>query len=464
MLYVRFEEVTLVDPFNKQALFNLASIMHMIDLPTLAVGYVTRLLVIDPEDSTAHSFLWALNRTGQCVQSTLNAYTHLSALGDIRAITKLAVITGSGSQASKGDPTYAEQIYDEMAGKFESKLVDHLGYKGPWLMLDQLEKLLSRAKVGGEEVEHGADVRNLVDIQCDSTTATSSTPLECDMLCLREKGTWRILDIGCGSGLVGKVFADYAGARLAAAGDGTEVIRPGILLSEVCITPGPMVVGIDVSVRMTEITEATGHYDCAHHADVTLALALLDCTSSSALIGMDMVVAADTFIYVGALGEVFSYVRKVLRNHASAPSVSVKTGSDGDSYSGGLFMFTTEDLDSSPMLVSTKKPSDTPNSTATSTNASACSSGFTASHDVSNDVDKVSDSVSVVKVAHEIPGAVPGWGARLLTSARFAHSDSYIRQLCVMHGFRVLCREKIVLRTEETVPLPGNIYILQKID
>jgi hypothetical protein len=58
-------------------------------------------------------------------------------------------------------------------------------------------------------------------------------------------------------------------------------------------------------------------------------------------------------------------------------------------------------------------------------------------------------------------GAVPGWGAQLLKSARFAHSDEYINILASHHGFAVVATKITILRTEETVPLQGRFYLLQ---
>jgi predicted TPR repeat methyltransferase len=509
----RFENALFLQPDNKQALFNLASIMHMVALPTLAVGYILRLLLIDPEDNVAHSFLWALNRTGECNGCTLKAYEQLAARGDLRAITKLAALTGTGTHAARGDPAYAEQIYDDMADKFEGKLVNHLGYRGPWQLLEQLDALYS------------APTPTMGDTGSSSRGSHVSESVA--TLRLRKKGEWRILDVGCGSGLVGKVFADYvrngrcqnskaqpaegggedtpeessdgpgATADMAKTVTANDTITPPtahtpavsiVPFAEVSRTPGPLMVGIDVSQRMTEITAATGHYDCAHHSDLTAALRQLDCTDAgaanttvdvsaayaikaadgnivgtgatatcetvgysghgvetthahgsinSAKIGLDMVVAADTFIYVGALGEVFQLVRNALRGAEDTLS-----GNHTEMGGGGLFMFTTEDLEHSPMRVQPLGKPD--HSSIKSRGDTAAAAGETQLNGA------------------EIPGAVPGWGAQLLTSARFAHSDRYIRALCEKHGFRVLCHERIVLRTEETVPLPGNIYILQK--
>ena len=64
---------------------------------------------------------------------------------------------------------------------------------------------------------------------------------------------------------------------------------------------------------------------------------------------------------------------------------------------------------------------------------------------------------------YEIDGAVPGWGGQLLKSARFAHSNSYIQMLADIHGFQILKMKIVVLRTEETIPLYGRLYVLQTV-
>jgi hypothetical protein len=55
-----FLNVLRIDPRHKSALFNLGSLFHVIECPSLAVGYVETLLTITSDDHTAHSFLWAL--------------------------------------------------------------------------------------------------------------------------------------------------------------------------------------------------------------------------------------------------------------------------------------------------------------------------------------------------------------------------------------------------------------------
>lgn len=383
-MMLRFHLLLAKEPHHLKGLFNMASILHMSGFPMLSIPYIETLLTLTPDDITAHSFLWALTSDPLCVDMCKSAYRRLAASGDLRAITKLATLTGEGAAALRGNPSYARQIYDDMAEKFEGKLVDCLGYKGPWLMLELLEQL----SVSGDSSENRV-VRPAV------------------------KGDWRILDVGCGSGLCGRVFAEYVNNQLKACDDDSSDKRQKPLsLDEALTQSGPTMIGIDISQRMVDIALEKGGYDYGEAGDLSDVLQRIIQLSSGSSTLLDMVIAADTFIYVGALGDVFASVHKVLRPN-------------------GLMMFSTEDLDSSPMRV------DHGNSVAAT-------------------IDDKSEN------GNEIAGAIPGWGCQLLKSARFAHSHRYIEALCERHCFRLIAHKSIVLRTEETIPLNGNLYIVQK--
>ena len=104
-------------------------------------------------------------------------------------------------------------------------------------------------------------------------------------------GRWRsVLDLGCGTGLCGPLVQPLA--------DRTD--------------------GVDVSARMLEQARATGAYTDLVHADLGPWLAQAQRQD-------DLVLAADVFIYVGALEPVFAGVARVL-----AP--------------GGVFAFSVEEL------------------------------------------------------------------------------------------------------------------------
>lgn len=97
-----------------------------------------------------------------------------------------------------------------------------------------------------------------------------------------------VLDLGCGTGLSGAAFRDLA-SRLD---------------------------GIDLSPAMIAEARARGIYDALHVADIETALAAITAT-------YDLLLAADTLVYLGDLTRVFDRAWEVLK-------------------SGGSFLFTTE--------------------------------------------------------------------------------------------------------------------------
>ena len=68
-----------------------------------------------------------------------------------------------------------------------------------------------------------------------------------------------------------------------------------------------------------------------------------------------------------------------------------------------------------------------------------------------------------VVVEDEVVRAVPGWGAQLLTSTRFAHSAAYIDLLGLLHGLRTISCRSAVLRSEGSSPVYGIMYVLQRV-
>lgn len=82
-----------------------------------------------------------------------------------------------------------------------------------------------------------------------------------------------MLDLGCGSGLAGAAFAD--------------------------MTKGGRLDGIDLSPRMIDAARARGIYDELHVADIETAL-------DGEGMSYDVVLAADTLVYIGDLAGVFS--------------------------------------------------------------------------------------------------------------------------------------------------------------
>lgn len=158
-------------------------------------------------------------------------------------------------------------------------------------------------------------------------------------------GGWRVVDLGCGTGLAGIAFRGYA----------------------------RMLIGSDLSPRMIARARERKIYDALHVEDLLVTLARER--------DIDLVVAADVFIYVGALEATFAACATALRPR-------------------GLLAFSVEGSESDDVV--------------------------------------------------------------LASTLRYAHSDAYVRRLAQEHGFRVVVAQSATLRVEDTRPVFGSLYLLQR--
>jgi len=152
----------------------------------------------------------------------------------------------SGGHVDAAPADYVTELFDGYAASFEAHLVNALNYKVP-------ERLAELVAVDGHAPQRA----------------------------------WRVIDLGCGSGLGGVAFRGFA----------------------------RHLVGSDLSPRMVEVARARGVYDELHVDDLVATL--------RGATDIDLVVAADVFIYVGALDAPFGAASAALR-------------------AGGLFAFSTE--------------------------------------------------------------------------------------------------------------------------
>lgn len=174
------------------------------------------------------------------------------------AALKLAAL-GRAPVPETPPEAYVRGLFDGYADRFERALVEGLGYRVPWAM--------------GERI------------------AGLRPP--------REEGPvfGRVLDLGCGTGLMGEVLRGRAGH----------------------------LVGVDLSAEMVDKAAAKSVYDRLAVADVAAFL-------KEAEAGWDLVTAADVFVYVGTLDAVFEAVAARL-----AP--------------GGLFAFSVEREESGDVVL-----------------------------------------------------------------------------------------------------------------
>lgn len=134
------------------------------------------------KENTTHSFCLSVCRSvyyQEEPQAVISGYEAIIARfpHHVRAVHSLATLRG---EATKAAPAYVKEVFDELAESFEEKLVTHLEYRVPWLLVDALKRVEPRvfSLVGGDD----GDV---------------SPP------------QWRVADVGCGTGLCGRLLRPF---------------------------------------------------------------------------------------------------------------------------------------------------------------------------------------------------------------------------------------------------------------
>ena len=145
----------------------------------------------------------------------------------------------SGANPDRPADGYVRQLFDTSAATFDRDL-SRLGYDIPREMIQAL------LEVAGAPVER-----------------------------------WDVLDLGCGTGLVGEQVVPHSRRR----------------------------VGIDLAPNMIERARVRGCYTDLHCADIAVALAMQETGPDR----FDVVTAADVFIYVGRLESLIPAIGRVLR-------------------------------------------------------------------------------------------------------------------------------------------------------
>jgi predicted TPR repeat methyltransferase len=201
----------------------------------LALQSYDRAVSLRPDYATAHHYrantLRALGRDVEAIA----AYRRALELGaDAQQVSFALAALGVGDAPDATPTAYVRELFDQYAGHFDEHLVDKLGYQTPALL--------------------GAAIRRLASL-CDA----------------------RVLDLGCGTGLMGPFLRPLA-----------------------CT-----LTGVDLSPRMLDKAREREIYDRLACVEIG---EYLDTQAGV----FDMVVAADVLVYFGELAPLFGQVRRTL--------------------------------------------------------------------------------------------------------------------------------------------------------
>jgi len=330
-------------------------------------------LALRPDDITAHIFLGTILAATER-DAVIEVYRRLVGNGaspNPRAEHRLAVLTGEGPSALSAAPDYVREVFDELADTFEEKLVSHLSYRVPWDLYHAMQDVRPPSPEGG----------------------------------------WRVLDLGSGTGLCGRIFKEYV--RGISNGNGSDERVAGATTTTAMTTAAPRggaMVGCDLSPKMVLKAQESEDYTEVRLQDVHEALRQEEAGS------LDLVLSADTFIYVGQLEECFALVSQALTV-------------------GGLFAFSIEEL----MEEGKEEKVDEHYSAEDSTTA-------------------VFHQPSVAQEEDDV--MVPEF--RLESSGRYAQTHAYILRLLAAHKLELRATVEVQIRKESTVPISGRIYVTEK--
>jgi len=201
-------------------------------LPT-AIAEFQRALRLDPASAAAHlhiAQLWLDAGEPDKAAAEIAAAENLGAEPVLIAARRAAI--GAQRLLSRSSAPYVRHLFDQFAADYDERMRARLGYSAPETLRDL-----------------------------------------CGLLLGPPRKALSILDLGCGTGLSGVAFADFA-ARL---------------------------IGVDLSPGMLAKARSLSLYDELLIADVE--------ELPGALTGFDVVVAADVLVYLGDLAKVFAQVR-----------------------------------------------------------------------------------------------------------------------------------------------------------
>lgn len=311
----------------------------------------------------------ALKRLGRAAEAAAAFRSCLAVEPAHAEAAHLLSALGSGPAAdppAAASEGYVRSVFDAAAGGYDDHLVNKLGYRGPEILEAAVATAIGRRVPGAACAQEAA-------------------------------GGWEaglVLDLGCGTGLCGS-WLRGVGHRL---------------------------VGIDLSAEMLVQAEARGLYDALVAGDVLTAL------GDGRLVGpggrVQLIVAADVFVYLGALDGVLAAAAGVL-----APC--------------GLVAFTVEDCEA-----------DREDAVGAGDNVR-----YPCTRLMEGSTVPVPSYCSGTEAQRQ-RAACGRNGLVLQPSGRFAHSWRHVRMAAAAAGLEVVVEEAVSSRREGGRAVPGVVYVL----
>jgi len=195
-------------------------------------------VLFNPDYAEAYGNLGRTLRKMGRLDEALTCYQRQFVLDPGNATTQHHIASLSGENTARAPDQYVEALFDSYADRFDIHLLQALKYESPQRLAELVTKYLP-------------------------------TPTE----------KWDVLDLGCGTGLVGPEIAPFTRS----------------------------LVGVDLSNKMLQKARERNLYNRLEHLD------LLTMMRGEATASYDVVFAADVFVYLGELDEIICEIRRLLR-------------------------------------------------------------------------------------------------------------------------------------------------------
>jgi predicted TPR repeat methyltransferase len=223
---------SLAEPWN-----NLALIYQKRKDIDQAILCAERAAALQPNHAEIHNSLGNIYKDAGQIAQAISSYQRAVALDPEHGNALHFIHVLSGQASAQAPVSYVSKVFDDYAERFDQHLQEVLEYQIPVIIGRELRQL------------RVADTK-----------------------------AWRILDLGCGTGLVAKELAPLAAS----------------------------LVGVDLSEKMLAKAQARQLYHRLIKAD------LLSMTQQEASASYEVVTAADVFVYLGQLDNIIAEVSRLL--------------------------------------------------------------------------------------------------------------------------------------------------------